>query len=77
LVNFTLDEEVLADEDDEEEEEVLPDIAPARVLTPDAGKIRFAEDIIGDYRGGERRDRKSSRSGAGRDSRGKRRGGGR
>jgi N utilization substance protein A len=76
LVNFTIDEELIDDEELEEgqEPEALPDIAAARVLTPDAGKIRFAEDIIGDYRGGERRDRKSARSGSQRSGRGNRRG---
>jgi transcription termination/antitermination protein NusA len=75
LATFTLDDVVESDDYDEEAEEgeVFPAEIP--VLTPDAGKIRFAEDIVGDYRGGGRRDRKSSRRGGG--NRGARRGTGR
>ncbi|MBM3942732.1 MAG: transcription termination/antitermination protein NusA [SAR202 cluster bacterium] len=46
LANITLEEL----EVEEEEEEAEAPKAP--LLTPDAGKIRFAEDIIEDYRGG-------------------------
>ena len=65
-------------EDDFEGDEptgILPDMAPATVLTPDAGKIRFAEDIVGDYRGGDRSARRSSRSGSRGGGRSNRRGG--
>ena len=59
---FTL--EGTADDDEvfeEEEGDLLPE---ALVLTPDAGKIRFAEDIVGEHRGGGRRDRRGRRGGA-------------
>lgn len=84
LASFTI-EEVAGDfdgeeedEEDEEEEgeEGIPVASETVVLTPAAGKIRFAEDIIGDFRGGGRRNRKSRRS-SGSVSRGPRRGGGR
>jgi N utilization substance protein A len=70
LSSFTLDdmEEGEFDEEEDEGDLVLaPDIP---VLTPDAGKIRFAEDLVGDFRGSGRRDRRSRRGG------GARRGGG-
>ncbi len=60
-------EDVIDDEsaefDDEEEEEELPEdmgdlLAGLPSLAPDAGKIRFAEDIVGDFRGGEGRRRR-------------------
>ena len=60
-------EDVIDDEsaefEDEEEEEVLPEemadlLAGLPSLAPDAGKIRFAEDIAGDFRGGEGRRRR-------------------
>ena len=59
--------------DDEEEEDVLPELPDLTVLAPDAGKIRFAEDLIEDVRGG-RRDRRGRRGGG---ARGAARGGGR
>jgi N utilization substance protein A len=61
LASFTLEdvEEEDYEEEEAEEGEVFQPEMP--VLTPDAGKIRFAEDIVGDYRGGGRRDRKSRR----------------
>ena len=57
LDSFTLDEITVLDVEDEDEE---PDEDPLEfpempVLTPDAGKIRFAEDIVEDIRGGGRR----------------------
>ena len=64
---FTLDAIV----DDEEEEEAVEEedgelVTEPLVLTPDAGKIRFAEDIVGEHRGGGRRDRRGRRGGAAR-----------
>lgn len=51
------DAEAAAAEDDEDEDlgELLPELP---TLAPDAGKIRFAEDIVGDFRGGDRRRRR-------------------
>jgi N utilization substance protein A len=65
LASFTLEdvEEEEDYEDEGEEGEPLPEMP---VLTPDAGKIRFAEDIVGEYRGGGRRERKSRRGGGNR-----------
>ena len=78
LASFTLDEMELAVDDNDEEagrSEGDLDLLPAiPVLTPDAGKIRFAEDIVDEARGGGRRDRKSRR-GSGTGNRGARRGG--
>ena len=62
---FTLDD-VMVDEEDEEEEEdeELPfedlgdEIWEVPQLTPDAGKIRFAEDILDFERGGGGRSRR-------------------
>ena len=55
LDSFTLDNmDILEEGDDEPEEEPL-DFGELPVLTPDAGKIRFAEDIVEDIRGGGRR----------------------
>ena len=83
LDTFTLDEvEIMSDEveetEDEDEEEadlvLSPDLAPVAMLTPDAGKIRFAEDLIEETRGGGRRNNRARRGGAGR-TKGSRRGG--
>ena len=83
LDTFTLDEvEIMSDEveetEDEDEEEadlvLSPDLAPVAMLTPDAGKIRFAEDLIEETRGGGRRNNRARRGGAGR-AKGSRRGG--
>jgi N utilization substance protein A len=68
LESFTLDNvEVLEDQDlaDEEEpaEDGFAELPEMSVLTPDAGKIRFAEDIIEESRGGGRRDRRGRRGG--------------
>ena len=52
LSEFTLDDVELADDDDEEEDSTVPDLDDSPVLIPDAGKIRFAEDIVDEYRGG-------------------------
>ena len=75
LKAFTIDEVGIVDEEDAEPDEpeeslkVLPDLP---VLTPDAGKIRFAEDLVDEARGGARRDRRPRRrpGGAGPGSRG-------
>ena len=83
LDTFTLDEvEIMSDEaeetEDEDEEEadlvLSPDLAPIAMLTPDAGKIRFAEDLIEETRGGGRRNNRARRGGAAR-TKGNRRGG--
>ena len=68
LESLTIDDVVEEfDEDDEEfedeeEEEADPEMAELLAglpnLAPDAGKIRFAEDIVGDFRGGDRRRRR-------------------
>ena len=80
LASFTLDEmELAVDDDDEEAEEVEGDVEllpTVPVFTPDAGKIRFAEDIVDETRGSGRRDRKSRR-GSGTGNRGGARRGGR
>ena len=76
LASFTLDDIGQVDEEEEGDEtgfdvDLLPNVA---VRTPDAGKIRFAEDIVEEVRGSGRRDRKGGRrQGAG--GRGARRGG--
>ena len=46
LSEFTLDDVELADDDDEEEDSTVPDLDDLPVMIPDAGKIRFAEDIV-------------------------------
>ena len=79
LESFTLDDiDIDAEDlDGEGEEEAAVDLEPLPeilVLTPDAGKIRFAEDIVDESRGGGRRERKGRRS-SGAGSRGARRGG--
>lgn len=61
LKAFTLDEVGFVDEEDDEPEEGLGVLPELPVLTPDAGKIRFAEDIVDEARGGARRDRKTRR----------------
>ena len=69
LESFTIDDVVEEDEEGYEDEEGELDgelVAETSVLTPDAGKIRFAEDIVGDHRGGSgRRARGARRGGAG------------
>ena len=68
---FTLDDVELSDDDevddeeDEEDDDVpLGDIADLPVLIPDAGKIRFAEDIVEEFRGGGRGGRRRRGGGA-------------
>jgi len=72
LDSFTLgDVGTIDDEDDDEAEEdgedelvLVPDVAPAMaIVTPDAGKIRFAEDLMEDGRGGGRRNNNRARRG--------------
>ena len=65
---FEEDEEEF--EEEEEEEEADPAMAELLAglpnLAPDAGKIRFAEDIVGDFRGGGNRRRRRRRQPSGR-----------
>ncbi len=72
LDSFTLGD-VGTIEDDEEQEEgeeeefvLVPDSPAMAVVTPDAGKIRFAEDLIEDARGSGRRNNRARRGGAAR-----------
>ena len=69
LESFTLEDVPVADveeEDDDGEEDEAPfDVVEMPVLTPDAGKIRFAEDIVEDIRGGGRRGGGRARRGGG------------
>ena len=68
--------DVQFDDGDAEQDEGEPDLEllpSVAVLTPDAGKIRFAEDIVDESRSGGRRDRKTRRTSG--PSRGARRGG--
>ena len=75
LASFTLDD--VMEEDEEEEESLFPDLPEVPILTPDAGKIRFAEDLVGETRGGGRGGRRGRRNTGGGANRGARRGGGR
>ena len=64
LADFTLDEVEEELEDDSAEEEELEDVPPqVPLLTPDAGKIRFAEDLMGEFRGPSRANRRAARRG--------------
>ena len=65
LETFTLDTLDDGLEEAEEEEGFFPELPEMPVLTPDAGKIRFAEDLVGEYRGGSRGGRRSRRSAGG------------
>ena len=79
---FTIDDVELSEEDDYEDEEEeageLPDFEGLPVLIPDAGKIRFAEDIVDELRGGGRGGRRRRGGGGARGgaARGGSRGGG-
>ena len=68
LESFTIDDVVEEEDEDYENEESELDgelVTETSVLTPDAGKIRFAEDIVGDHRGSSgRRARGARRGGA-------------
>ena len=72
LESFTLGDVAASDDDDEDEDEepedgvLLGDMPEIPVLTPDAGKIRFAEDIIEEGRGAGGRNRRSRSGGANR-----------
>ena len=55
LDSFILDDVSVLDNEDEEVDDEPLDLGELPVLTPDAGKIRFAEDIVEDIRGGGRR----------------------
>ena len=58
----TIDDDDDAEEDGEDELVLVPDVAPAMaIVTPDAGKIRFAEDLMEDGRGGGRRNNNRAR----------------
>ena len=71
---FTIDDVELSDDDEEieEGEGEMPELDGLPVLIPDAGKIRFAEDIVEEFRGGGRGGRRRRGGGA----RGGARGGG-
>ena len=62
LGSFTIDDVELSNEDEDDEDddrdEDLPSFDGLPVLIPDAGKIRFAEDIVEEYRGGSRSGRR-------------------
>jgi len=78
---FTIDDVELSEEDDYEDEEEeageLPDFEGLPVLIPDAGKIRFAEDIVDEFRGAGRGGRRRRGGGGARGgARGGSRGGG-
>ena len=64
LESFTLEDVGLLDEDYDGPAEDLEALPSLPVLTPDAGKIRFAEDLV-DERGGGRDRKGRQRSGAG------------
>ena len=56
---FEEDEEEIEEEEEEEADPGMAELlAGLPNLAPDAGKIRFAEDIVGDFRGGDRRRRR-------------------
>ncbi|MFB3119452.1 MAG: transcription termination factor NusA [Stenotrophomonas maltophilia] len=69
LASFTMDE---VEEGYDDEEELEPDegsdglLTEIPVLTPDAGKIRFAEDLVGEFRGPGRTGRRAARQGGAR-----------
>ena len=60
----TIEDDDEAEEDGEDELVLVPDVTPAMaIVTPDAGKIRFAEDLMEDGRGGGRRNNNRARRG--------------
>ena len=58
LALLGLEEEMLEEEKEEVVEELGEEVWKVPVLSSGAGQIRFAEDIMGDFRGKGRRDRK-------------------
>ena len=67
LASFTLDEveeDLDFDNGEESEEDEAGDgiVVEMPVLTPDAGKIRFAEDLVGEFRGPGRSGRRARRA---------------
>ena len=58
LALLGLEEEMLEEEEEEVVEELGEEVWKVPVLSSGAGQIRFAEDIMGDFRGKGRRDRK-------------------
>ena len=80
LGSFTIDDVELSNEDEDDEEddrdEDLPSFDGLPVLIPDAGRIRFAEDIVEEYRGGSRSGRRRRGGGGGGARGGGSRGGG-
>lgn len=66
LDTFTLDDiEDASYENDDSMGEADGVIDELPILTPDAGKIRFAEDLVPEQRGGGRSNRRTRRTGAG------------
>ena len=64
LADFTLDE--MSDELDEDMDGDIEDVPEeVALVTPDAGKIRFAEDLLGEFRGPSRANRRAARRGGG------------
>ncbi len=67
LESFSLEDVEVLEESklvgEEEQDDFTSDLPDLPVLTPDAGKIRFAEDIMEEARGGGRRDRRGRRGG--------------
>ena len=62
LADFTLDE--MSDELDEDMDGDIDDVPEeVALVTPDAGKIRFAEDLLGEFRGPSRANRRAARRG--------------
>ena len=65
-IDDVLEDEEEADYDEDVEEEAEEDVADLLAglpnLAPDAGKIRFAEDIVGEFRGADRRRRRGGGS---------------
>ena len=81
LSAFTLDDVEVSEDDDESDDSELSDLDDLPVMIPDAGKIRFAEDIVDEFRGGARGSRRrkgggNTRGGGGTRGSGGSRGGG-
>ena len=68
LDSFTLGDVGTIEDDEEDDEDLVmvPDAPAIAIVTPDAGKIRFAEDLIEDSRGGGRRNNRARRGGGAR-----------